>query len=786
MSLDYIFRPAKNMTGLDPITQSSGVCFDEGGRILILRQEGKSWNLPGGHPEAGETLEQTVEREVYEETTVKIGRRQMIGYQEVREDGKIIRYQARFACLVERVDPMQPDPAKGKTHERMFVEPERVMDFIPFTHIKQIIDEAVTWYKALDPILSSMTVDGVRACSDGHLAKAAAIVANIRALKDAPEEALTWEVTFGAFDDCALALELSATVPSLMHMTHPDAAVRAAAAEAEPKVSEFVTNLLMDADLAVVFKRYAAKNADTDPGRKKLVEETLRDYRRNGLGLPPEKQTQLRKLNEELTDLGQKFETNIAEAQPFIEIAPSQLKGLPESFIAEHPAGEGGKVRITTSYPEFKPFLKYAEDREAAKRLFVVYNTRAQKENLPILDRVLALRDEKAELLGYETWADYVLETRMAKDSKTVFDFLGKLHQALKPKAREEFARFGKEVILAADASFYEEMVCRRDYASDSAALSEYFEFSSVEHGLLETISELFGIEFREVKVPVWHEEVRCLDVFDHETPLGRIYLDLHPRDNKYSHAAVFGIRNSRLLPPASRLLPICSLVCNFPRKGGLLSHEDVTTFFHEFGHAIHKIMYQGELSSLAGLNVARDFVEAPSQLLEEWAWDRSCLDRFARHHKTGEKIPDALFDSMTKSRHFGDAMFTERQIMLAMLDMTYHTKDPGLDTTAVMRELAAEYSPFQFVEGTTMQASFGHLMGYDAGYYGYQWALSIAMDVLTRFHAEGLMNRETATEYRERILALGATRQESEMVEAFLGRPSNEQAYLKFLGVSV
>ena len=341
-------------------------------------------------------------------------------------------------------------------------------------------------------------------------------------------------------------------------------------------------------------------------------------------------------------------------------------------------------------------------------------------------------------------------------------------------------------MILTSDASYYEEMVCRRDYAFDSAALSEYFEFSSVEHGLLETISELFGIEFREVKVPVWHEEVRCLDVFDGEKPLGRIYLDLHQRDNKYSHAAVFGIRNSRRLSDGSRLLPMCSLVCNFPRKGGLLSHEDVTTLFHEFGHAIHKIMYQGELSSLAGLKDARDFVEAPSQLLEEWAWDRSCLDRFARHHKTGEKIPDALFEAMTKSRHFGDAMFTERQLMLAMLDMTYHTKDPGLDTTAVMREMVAEYSPFQFVEGTTMQASFGHLMGYDAGYYGYQWALSIAMDLLTRFHAEGLMNRKTATEYRERILAQGATREESEMVEAFLGRPSNEQAYLKFLGVNV
>ncbi|MCK9360608.1 Zn-dependent oligopeptidase [Patescibacteria group bacterium] len=639
---------------------------------------------------------------------------------------------------------------------------------------------------SIDPVPGSMTAEGIRALNNDHLAKAKEIVAGIRALKDAPDEALTWEATFGAMDDAGLALELSATFPSLMHMTHPDAAVREAAAEAEPKVSEFVTNLLMDADLATVFKRYAAKNTDADPGRQKLVQETLRDYRRNGLELPPEKQAQLRKLNEELTELGQKFESNIAAANAFIEIEPAQLKGLSESFIADHPAGENGKVKITTAYPDYKPFMKYAEDREAAKQLHVVYNTRAQKENLPILDRVLALRKEKAVLLGYKTWADYVLETRMAKDPKTVFDFLGRLHTALKTKSKEEFTRFGKEVIPVSDATYYEEMVNRRDYAFDSAALSEYFEFSSVEKGLLETMSELFGIEFREVEVPAWHEEVRCLDVLDDEKPLGRIYLDLHPRDNKYSHAAVFGIRNSRRLSDGSRLPPMCSLVCNFPRKGGLLSHEDVTTLFHEFGHAIHKIMYQGELSSLAGLNVSRDFVEAPSQLLEEWAWDRSCLDRFAKHHKTGEKIPDELFQAMAKSRHFGDAIFTERQLMLAMLDMTYHTKEPGFDTTTVMRELSEEYSPFQFIEGTTMQACFGHLMGYDAGYYGYQWALSIAQDLLTRFHAEGLMNRQTATEYRERILAMGATREESEMVEAFLGRPSNEHAYLKFLGVNV
>lgn len=640
-------------------------------------------------------------------------------------------------------------------------------------------------WQSVDPVPSGFTVEGVTKLCDEHLAKAKAITDGIRALSSAPDEALTWEATFGALDDSILALELASTVPSLMHMTHPDAAVREAAAQAEPKVSEFVTGLFLDVELANVFKRFANAHPELEGARQKFLEETLRDYRRNGLDLSPEGQKRLRELNEELTKLGQEFESNIASSLAWIDVKPEQLDGLPESFLASHPPRESGLVRITTAYPDYKPFMRFAKDRDAARALFVTYNTRAQAKNLPILDRVLALRKEKATLLGYTNWAQYVLETRMAKDPQTVFSFLDGLHAALKPKAREEFVRYGRETIPASDAAFYEELVQRRDYAFDSAALAEYFESSTTFDGMLGVMTDLFGIEFRPAQAPVWHEEVRCLDVYDGATPLGRVYLDLYPRDHKYSHAAVFGIRNARTLPDGSRLLPMCSLVCNFPRKGGLLSHEDVVTLFHEFGHALHKIMYRGELSSLGGLNVARDFVEAPSQMLEEWAWHRASLDRFAKHHKTGKPIPDELYAAMIRARHVGEAIATERQLFLAMLDMSYHTKDPGFDTSAVLRELHEEYSPFAFIEGTQFQACFGHLMGYDAGYYGYQWALSIARDLLTRFEKEGMMNQKTAAEYRERILAKGANEDEREMVAAFLGRPTNEEAYKRHLGAA-
>lgn len=655
-----------------------------------------------------------------------------------------------------------------------------------------------TLFPVADPVALSQTVEGILSLCDESLAHAKTLSDEIRALESAQDDQLTWDATYDKLDRIVQALQEAVCTPQLMSVVHPDAALRTATEGCEPKVNSFVTALYLDDALASVFRRAQVIITNPDAVQKKFIEETLREYRRNGLELDAAGRAKLTELNEAITRLGQAFDKNLAEAVGFIEVTPEQLEGLPASFRDNHPVGENGLVRITTNYPDFVPFMKYAKDREHAGELYKINLNRAADKNLTLLDELILRRKEKATLLGYPTWADYVLEPRMAKTSETVRVFLQDLHTRLHPLALKEFTRyqemnqtlFGtKEPIPASNSAYLEDKICEADYAYDSQKLSEYFEIKTVQQGIFDITSRLYNVSFHKSDAPRWHEDVEVFDVRDDatQTILGHAYIDLYPREDKYKHAAVFGLRDTRRNEDGSRELPFGALVCNFPKPGAspaLLSHDDVTTFFHEFGHLLHHIFSQSAYSSFSGTNVARDFVEAPSQMFEEWAWKRETLDLFARHHATGEKIPQDLFDAMTKARLFGEALMNERQIFLATLDQTYHTREPGFDTGAVVEELHPLYSPFTRIPGTHFQATFGHLIGYDAAYYGYQWARSIAFDLFTRFTNEGMLNTQTAKDYREKILAKGGSADEASLVADFLGRPTSPEAYAKFLGI--
>ncbi len=620
----------------------------------------------------------------------------------------------------------------------------------------------------------------------------------LRTLKDVALEDLTRKNALLAFDDLTRILQNLGGVSQLFALVHPEADIRAAAQKIEPLLEQFQTRLYLDADIAQIFTRFSEKGEPLSVAETKLLEEIRRDFRRNGLSLSVEKQDCLRALNEEITRIGQEFDVNLASATAYIELSPDRLAGLPADYRKRHTPQENGLIRVTTDYPDYVPFMTYAHDRQAARELYVLDMNRAMK-NLLLLDRLLALRAEKAELLGYANWADYVLETRMAKDSQQVRFFLDDLHDSLKEKVvdemkayREAFVRLGGQAEQPIDVSYgryLEDQIGRERYAFDSQALSEYFPIQAVQQGLFDISSRLFGISFVRVNTGAWHEDVETYDVTaENGQVLARVYLDLYSRADKYKHAAVFGICHEKIMLDGARTPSSAALVCNFPKPGAaaaLLSHQEVVTFFHEFGHLLHQSLSASPLASYAGTNVARDFVEAPSQMLEEWAWKRETLDLFARHFKTGEKIPGELFQAMTNARGFGRAIFTSRQLFLADLDQTYHTRAPGFDTTQVMRDLHAKYSPFAFIPNTFFQSTFGHLVGYDAGYYGYQWALSIAKDLLTRFEKEGMMNMQTAREYREAILERGGNMDEGELVKVFLKRETNNEAYKRFLGIS-
>jgi thimet oligopeptidase len=637
----------------------------------------------------------------------------------------------------------------------------------------------------------------VKLC-DENLARANATLDEIRALDSAGDDALTWDATAGKLDWVNHALEAGGDFPALMAVAHPDDAVRERAKSCEPKIDKLVTALWLDPKLARVMKRYAAKKEPLPPVRARLLARTLRDFRRNGLDLDEAGQTRLRELNEEITKLGLDFDSNLAASHLTIDASPAELDGLPKEWLASHPPKSNGKIEITTDYPDYFPVLTYAKNRNLALALYKQFENRAADKNVTLIEKLLALRQEKAKLLGYPTWADYVLEPRMAKDGKTVAAFLEGLRKHLAKKGEAELAEFkkmqsklgGKEgdPIPPSDRLYLEDQVRQAEYGLDSKEVSKYFEVRRVKDGLLAITSKLFDIRYRPAKdAPTWHPDVEAMEVTDAKGKvLGRFYFDLYPRPGKYKHAAVFGIRDTVKMPDGSRLMPMAAIECNFPKPGGaapaLMSHADAVTFFHEFGHVIHHLLSESELSTFAGTSVARDFVESPSQMLEEWAWNKDTLAMFARHHDTNAPLPDTLYAAMKRSRGFGRALATQRQLYLAALDQAYHTRPLPMDTTKVLAEINDKYTPFKYVEGTHFQASFGHLIGYDAGYYGYQWALSIAQDMFTRFKKEGLLNPKTAADYRKNILAPGDGEDADKLVARFLGRPPSDAAYRAFL----
>jgi thimet oligopeptidase len=648
-----------------------------------------------------------------------------------------------------------------------------------------------------DPVSAGASPEGVRRICDDHLARARAILAEIRSRSDAPPSSLTYETTIGRFDDAAAEIADAEQFPYLMSVAHPDKAVRDAAKECEPKVEQVTTGLYLDTAIAQVLKAYASKGEPLEGERARLLHDTLRDFRRNGLELSPEKQARLRELNKELTTLGQSFGQNIAASTGKLHLAPSQLDGLPKEYVAKHPVVDG-KVEITTDYPDFFPFVTYAKDRKAALDLYVLFTNRGGDENVKILERMIDLRSQKAKLLGYATWADYQIEPRMAKSAGTVKAFLENVRTAVKEPARLEFAEFVQEHVALggkatdpippSDRQFLEDRLRNKKYAFDSKELSNYFEVSSVTQGLLDVTASMYGLEYRKVPAEAWHADVTAYEVIEGGKMLGKFYLDLHPRADKFKHAAMFPIRSAKRLADGTYQLPMAVLECNFPKPSApgeppaLMEHSDVVTFFHEFGHVLHHILTRSDLATFSGTNTVRDFVEAPSQMFEEWAWNREVLDRFARHRTTGAKIPDALFVGMQRARGFGRALSTERQLFLASLDFEYHSREPGFDSTKVVADVQKANDPFAYVPGTHFQSSFGHLVGYDAGYYGYQWALSLSRDVLTRFKREGLLNTATARAWRDEVLAKGGGADEHDMVKRFLGREPTEQAYVQFL----
>ncbi len=601
--------------------------------------------------------------------------------------------------------------------------------------------------------------------------------------------ARTVETTLATYNELLAAASASNALAGLYSEVHPDEAIRDAARECEQEVSRFYSDLALDRAMYDTLAAVDVSRADADTQR--FVSHTLRDYRRAGVDQPPEVRARLKQIDEELTRLGQQFSKAISEDVRTIEITDSaRLGGLPQDFRDSHAPDEHGVVRISTDNPDYMPFMTYAIDDALRRELYIKYRSRADQTNEGVLHTVLELRAEKAKLLGFADWADYITNDKMIGSGEHAAQFLEKVWQLAKPRADHDYAellRQLRELDPSATAvadwqkAWVEHQVKKQRYDVDASVVRQYFPYDRVLEGLLDITSAIYELSYVPVDETAWHPTVLVYDVRRGAQKLGRIYLDMHPREGKYKHAAQFPLKDGA----RGIQLPEGVLVCNFPEgKDALLEHDDVVTMFHEFGHLMHHVLGGDQRwISQAGVATEWDFVEAPSQMFEEWAWSYETLSRFARHRETGETIPRELVDKMRTADKFGLGTATVQQIFYAAISLGFHRADPKtLDQLAVVRALQLQYTPFAYVPGTSFHTSFGHLFGYSAMYYTYQWSLVIAKDLLTPFERTGLMAPAVTRAYRDKVLVPGGTRDAAVLVHDFLGRDYDFAAYERFL----
>ena len=644
--------------------------------------------------------------------------------------------------------------------------------------------------------------------SDSPIARQIATAnASIDAIVAIPDEQRTFANTVVALDDAAARFFNDSRMTAFMAQVSTDSEQRARGRQASADVSDWFSVVNKREDLYKAVVAVAATKPELTPVEQRLLDFTLRDFRREGMELSAEDRARLLEIDRELNELGIEFQKNIADDESVVYLTEDELAGVPQSFLDTLPRS-GGLILVPLKGAALGRVLGLCEVEETRKKIGVAAGRRAGTKNVEILERLIALRSTKAQLLGYDHIADYQTETRMAKDADSVWAFYAELRPKLRIKAEQDYDEY-----LAAkrehtgdpdaelrpwDLSFYKNYLMRTRYAVDNEKVREYFPIEAVTAGLFDVTQKLYGLRYEEITAraraegrPLWHEDAKLYEVTDGGTGdvLGEFYIDLYPRANKYSHAAQFPLTLRKRWSDGTLTKPLVALVCNFTKPTAdtpaLLSHREVTTYFHEFGHCLHSILTESEIANFSGTQVARDFVEAPSQMFENWVWDADVLSRFSRHYETGEPLPDDVLQGMIAAKNLGSGLSTESQIFLGVMDMRFHTDPDGIvDTTAVRRDVYRETRLFEPVDNVYGQASFGHMVGYHAGYYGYLWSLVYAQDMFSRFRAEGVMNTDVGRTYRDTVLAPGGTRDELDLVRDFLGREPNSDAFLRHLGL--
>jgi len=640
--------------------------------------------------------------------------------------------------------------------------------------------EVLTNPSAERPTIAVMTAAEVSSYSQRALAEANRQFA---AIESVPLERVTEKNILDAWDRAAIALEDAFGAISLLNSVHPDKDVREASDLALIEESSFITDLFQNEAL---FERVRRVHPSS-PAEKQLQKDLLEEFEDSGVSLPPAPRKRFKDISDRTTELAQEFARNIRESETRLRFSPGEAAGLPQSWLDRVERDEDGNIVVGFDYPDYIPFMTSAHDAEARKRYYVGYTNRGTARNLEALDEIIALRREIASLYGVPSYAHYITKRRMVENPETVMRFLDEVRNVVTEAEVRDLAQLaevksaltgepvGQTVIHRWDMLYYRERLREQRYAVDQEALRKYFPTVPAVAWMLDITERLYGLRFEKAQVPVWHEDAIYLDVKDAAGGefIGGIYLDLYPREGKYKHAAAWGVRGfSRKL---SRK-PISVLVTNFDRDG--LTHDELETLLHEFGHVLHGVLSQTDYNQHSGTSVERDFVEAPSQMYEEWASRIESLSLLRDHAEEAPVIDESLVKRLTAAAKFGAGIDYGRQLLYAAYDMDLCSDTPG-GSLDVWRRMEGA-TPMGYVEGTEFPGTFEHIAsGYAAGYYGYMWAKVIALDLVSAFGSD-LMNREIGGRMRSMILSRGSEEPARDLVERFLGRPVSSDAFFR------
>ncbi len=577
--------------------------------------------------------------------------------------------------------------------------------------------------------------------------------------------------------------------------------IAAEGAKCEEAVGQFNVGTYSRRDLYDAIREQKPQNA----GEARLLKKTLESFEQSGLNLPDDQLAKVKDLKMKLSTKESQFSTNLNADVSAALFTTGELKGVPMDYVKSLKRDpKTGKYVVPAKSTDYLMISENASSAAVRKKMHLVYFNRAVDKNVKLLEEAIELRRQIAHLMGFKTWADYRIKGRMAVDTPTVTQFLEGLKGRLSRRNQEDFAqllKYKKEFEPKAtgvnqwDVNYLTYQLKKRDYNLDNEKIKEYFPADVVIAGLFGIYSKMLGVQFVEVKdAKVWHPTVKLFEIHDGSDHrlIGYFYADFYPREGKYGHAAAFPLISGRILDDGTYSLPVASIVANFsPPQGGkpaLLLHEEVETFFHEFGHIMHQTLTRAPYASLSGASVAQDFVEAPSQMLENWVWSAQTLSALSGHYLNhSQKLPPDLLQKMLDAQDFGQGLFYTRQLLYGTFDMTLHTKDaPGaVDTTEVFDRLYRELMGQEPLVGGHFAASFGHLMGgYDAGYYGYLWSKVYAEDMFTVFPQSDLASPEVGGRYRKVILEQGNMKEAMDLLREFLGREPNSEAFFKKLHI--